>query len=292
MKLGRKNQERVVAAVSYVVMGVLAFLFVTPVVLMFVSSIKNDEFQVITDMSSYKGWIPYGDLGVQNFFDVFKQVAFDRFLFNSFFIVSTTVILGLIVNSLVAYALARFRFPGRKVILPVIIALIIVPFETVAIPMLLLVNRLPWIDGSVGWLDTYHVQIIPFIVDVLMIFLFYQFFIGFPIELEEAAIVDGANRFQIFYRIVLPLSGPIFSTVAILTFLHRWGDYMWPLMVTRGPEVRPVMVGYQAFFGMSQRVQWGDIMAYGTMATLPVLVLFILLQRSFIASIASTGIKG
>jgi multiple sugar transport system permease protein len=202
------------------------------------------------------------------------------------------VILGLIVNSLIAYALARLRFPGRKFILPVVIALIIVPFETVAIPMLLLVNRLPWLDGSVGWLDTYHVQIIPFIVDVLMIFLFYQFFIGFPKELEEAAIVDGASRFQIFYKIVLPLSGPIFATVAILTFLHRWGDYLWPLMVTRGPEVRPLMVGYEAFFGLSTRVQWGDIMAYGAMATLPVLILFIILQRSFINSIASTGIKG
>jgi multiple sugar transport system permease protein len=284
-------RKRIRDGLTYLVMTLLAIFFLFPIVFMFVSSIKNDEMQVMADMSTLYAFVPRGDLGLQNYYDVFQYLEFARLLFNSTFIMVMTVLSGLIVNSLIAYALARLRFRGRELLLAVIIALIIVPFEAVAVPLLLLVNRLPWFGGATTWLDSYHVQIIPFIADAFSIFLFYQFFINIPKDLEEAALVDGASLFRIYLTIILPLSRPIFATVAILQALANWNRFMWPLMVTRGVEVRPLTVGMQAFFGQDPRV-WGDLMAFASLITIPVLIVFLLFQKWFVQSVASTGIKG
>jgi multiple sugar transport system permease protein len=223
-------------------------------------------------------------IGIQNYRDVFEQMSFKRFVFNSVLIVGTIVIFGLTVNSLMAYALARLRFKGRNLLVAAMIALIIIPLEAVVVPLLLIVNRL-------GWLDSYHVQIIPFIADPFSIFLFYQFFIGLPKDVEEAALVDGASLFGIYWKIILPLSRPIFATVAILQFLLHWNDFLWPLMVTRGETYRPLMVAIQQFFSLNPKV-WGDIMAFAAMITIPVLIVFLLFQKWFVQSVATTGVKG
>lgn len=279
---GTEKQRSVLTA--YALLLILALFFLFPVLFMLISSIKNEESQVLADMSSLWAFVPRGNIGVDNYLDCFHSMPFTRFLFNSIFIVGTTVVLGLLVNSHIAYALARFRFKGRVFLLSVIIALIIIPLEAVAVPMLLLVNVF-------GWLDSYHVQIVPFIADALSIYLFYQFFIDFPKELEQAALVDGASRFRIYWSIVLPLSRPVFATVAILQFMIHWGDFLWPLMVTRGETYRPLPVAMQQFFTMEPR-NWGDIMAFATMITLPVLVVFCIFQKWFVKSAASAGIKG
>jgi len=269
---------------DYLVLTVLALFFLFPTVFMVISSVKNNETQVVRDMSTIYAFVPRGDLGVQNYFDVFAQMPFERFMFNSVFIVGSIVITGMVINSLIAYALARLRFKGRNLLITVIIALIIIPIEAIVIPLLLLVNRF-------GWLDTYHVQIIPFIAHPLSIFLFYQFFINLPKDLEDAALVDGASHLRIYWSIILPLSKPVFATVAILQFILRWSDFLWPLMVTRGIEVRPLMVAMQQFFSQDPKV-WGDIMAFASMITVPVLLIFLLFQKWFVQSVASTGVKG
>jgi len=279
------------AGLTYLIMSLLAVFFLFPIVFMLVSSFKNNETRVLTDMSTLYAFVPRGELGLENYTDVFAQLDFGQLMLNSVFIVGTTVLFGLLINSLMAYALARLRFKGRNVVLAMVVALIIIPFESVAVPLLLLVNRLPWFGDVTTWLDSYHVQIIPFIADAFSIFLFYQFFIGLPKDLEEAALVDGAGLFRIFWNIVLPLSRPVFATVAILQFLTHWGDFLWPLMVTRGPEVRPLMIGMQQFFGLDPKI-WGDIMAFASMITIPVLIVFLLFQKWFVQSVASTGIKG
>jgi multiple sugar transport system permease protein len=284
-------RKSVIMGLDYAILILLSFFFLFPVVFMLVTAFKTNEDQILRDVAGLRAFVPYGPLGLQNFFDVFNRMEFGRFMWNSVFVVATTVILGLIVNSMAAYALARLRWGGRKIVLAVIVALIIIPFEAVAVPLLLLVNNLPWIDGTMGWLDTYHVQIIPFIADAFSIFLFYQFFIGLPKDLEEAALVDGASRFRIYWNIIVPLSRPVFATVAILKFLYYWGSYLWPLMVTRRPEVRPLTVGMQQFFGQYPRL-WGDIMAFASMITIPVLIIFLLFQKWFVQSVASSGVKG
>lgn len=279
-----KFSKNISTALNYLLLIVVALFFLFPIVFMFVSSIKNNETQIIRDMSSISAFIPYGDLGLKNYFDVFKQMPFSRFMFNSVFIVGSTVLTGLVLNSMIAYALARLRFKGRGLILSFIIALMIIPTEVVVIPLLLMVNR-------IGWLDSYQVQIVPFIVDAFSIFLFYQFFIGLPKSLDEAAKIDGANPFQVYWKIIVPLSKPVFATVAILQFLVRWGDFLWPLMVTRGYEYRPLPVAIQQFFSQDPKV-WGDIFAFASMVTIPSLIIFLLFQKWFMRSVASSGIKG
>jgi len=274
----------------------LVLVFILPLLFMFVSSLKPD-LQIFADMTNWRAFAPVGDISFANYAGVFDRVPFLRFLVNSIGISTLTVVLGIFVNSLAAFGLSRLQWRGQQLVLTAIIATLIVPFETLALPLLWWVNKLPSIelDGwhvtfTTGWIDTYQVQIIPFVANAFSIFLFYQYFSSIPRELDEAARMDGAGWFRIYRNVVMPLSGPAIATVAILTFLPVWNAYMWPLMVVQREELRPVMVGIQYFFQLN--VAWGQIMAYASMITIPVLVLFLGFQRSFINSIASSGVKG
>lgn len=268
---------------NYAMLTLIGLFFLFPIVFMIVLSLQPNDTQLIQDSRTIYAFIPR-TISLQNYSDVFGWGPFGRFFVNSTLITLVTILLGLAINSSLAYSLARLRWRGRNAFLAMIIALMIIPFQTVSVPLLLIVNRF-------GWLDTYHVQIIPFLANPLFIFLFYQFFIGLPKELEEAALVDGASKLRVFFQIVIPLSTPIFATVAILQFLFSWGNFFWPLMVTRGPEVRPLSVGMQVFFA-DPNIPWGDILAFAVMYTLPPLIIYIAFQRWFVQSIASTGVKG
>lgn len=280
------------SAMLLVLKVLLALVFGLPLVFMIVSSFKPD-LQIFSDLGGVQAFLPVGDLTMDNYLGVFDRVPFAQFLTNSILISVLTVGLGLVVNSMAAFALSRMRLPGRKVLLGVILATLIVPFEVMALPMLWWVNQLPYFDGTEfvqGWLDTYAVQIVPFIANAFSIFLFYQYFDSIPKELDEAARVDGASWFRIYRSIVMPLAGPAVATAAILTFLPAWNQYLWPLMVTQSESVRPVMVGIDYFKQLN--VSWGQIMAYASIITVPVLALFIAFQRSFVNSIAASGVKG
>jgi len=275
------------------VRALLVLLFSFPIVFMFVSSLKPDA-QIFSDLTSVRALLPVGELSLDNYRGVFERVPAGRMLLNSVGISAVTVVLGILVNSMAAFALSRMRWRGQKLVLTGIIATLIVPFETFALPLVWWVNKLPWInlDGTVtqGWLDSYQVQIIPFIANAFSVFLFYQYFSTIPLEIDEAARVDGAGWWTIYRRIVMPLSGPAVATVAILTFLPIWNAYLWPLMSVQSESHRPVMVGIQYFFQLN--VSWGQIMAYASLITVPVLALFLAFQRAFIGSIASAGVKG
>ena len=280
---------------QYFVNVILVMFFIFPLVFMVVSSFKGNQ-QIFADLRSLLAFMPVGDLSLAKYTSVFEKSKFFRFLLNSLFVSVITIALALLVNSLVAYALSRMKWQGQKIVLAIIIATLIIPGETVIMPLLLLVSRLPGLsfEGGIhvtqGWLNTYHVQIIPFIVSAFSIFLFYQFFNDIPRELDEAALVDGANRWQIYRNVIVPNAGPVFATVTILTFLGTWNAFLWPTMVIQSEDLRPVMVGMQYFF--QQNTQWGEVMAYATLITIPVLVIFLLFQGSFVRSIAGTGIKG
>jgi len=275
---------------------VLVLFFAFPIVFMFISSLKPDE-QIFADLSSVRAFLPVGDLSFDNYQATFDKVPAGRFLLNSIVMSGVIVILGLFINSLAAFGLSRMQWRGRGFVLSMVLATLVVPFETFALPLLWRVNKLPNVgfsDGililSQGWLDSYKVQVIPFIANAFSIYLFYQYFSSIPVELDEAARMDGAGWFGIYRRVVMPLSGPAIATVAILTFLPAWNSYLWPLMVVQSEDLRPVMVGIQYFFQLN--VSWGQIMAYASMITVPVLVLFVAFQRAFIGSIASAGVKG
>jgi multiple sugar transport system permease protein len=280
----------------YVIRTLLAIFFAFPLLFMFVSSLKPDD-QIFADLSSLKAFLPVGHISLDNYTGVFKTAPAARFLINSILITLVTVVLGLFINSLAAFALSRMKWRGQTIVLAAIIATLVVPFETFALPLVWWVNKLPWIvfQGGVplfsfGWLDTYRVQIIPFIANAFSIYLFYSYFQSIPRTLDEAARVDGAGWFRIYRSVIMPLAGPATATVAILTFLPAWNSYLWPLMVIQTESLRPVMVGVSYF--QQLHVLWGQIMAYSTLITIPVLVFFLAFQRAFISSIASAGVKG
>jgi multiple sugar transport system permease protein len=275
---------------------VLAVLFAFPLVFMVVSSLKPDA-QIFADMPSWRAFAPVGDVSLANYEGVFQTVPAGRFLLNSMFVATAWVLLGLLINSLAGFALARVPWRLSRPVLTVVIATIILPFETIAVPLLYWVAKLPWLefDGlrpvlDIGWLNTYRVQILPFVANGFAIFLFHQHFSTIPRDLDEAARIDGCGWFGIYRRVAVPLSGPVFATVALLTFLPAWNSYLWPLMVIQDEGLRPVQVGVQYFFQI--KIAWGQIMAYSSMITIPVLLLFFAFQRAFVASIAATGVKG
>lgn len=283
---------------TYVPMTVLAAFFLFPIVFMLAASLKTDH-QIFSDMNSFKAFLPVGDLSLENYAAVFDRVPFWRFLGNTLFVTFMVTALGLVVNSMCGYALARMRWKGRGLVFGLVIATLILPFDTTIVPMVYLVSKLPWVgfDGltpilEFGWLNTYRVQIVPFIVNAFSIFLFAQYFKSLPKGLEEAAAIDGAGWLRTYWRIIVPLSKPVFATVAILTVVTSpatWNAYLWPLMTVQSEELRPVMVGVQYFFQLD--TAWGEVMAYIAMITVPMVVVFLVFQRAFIQSIASAGMK-
>ncbi len=276
----------------YAVMTLIAIIFVFPLVFMVVSSLKPSA-QLLADTGSMRAFLPVGDISLDNYRDAFARAPVGLFVFNSVLVTGVTVILCLFVCSMAAFSFVFLRWVGKAVLFGTILATLIVPFETIAIPLLLIGSKLPWIGSeglTFGWLNTYRIQIIPWIADGLTIFLFVQFFRDLPGELIEAARVEGASWWTIYRRVVMPLSGPVLATAAILKFLVMYNQYLWPLIVVQEEGYRPVMVGLQYYFQLNPA--WGEIMAYLSLITVPVLAFYLYMQRSFIASIASTGVKG
>ena len=273
--------------VRLIVALLVCVIVVAPLYLMVATSLKADEQQILYDFGSLKAfWVWPWDMSLENYRTVLsdKQSPFWLFMFNSAFIVLSIVIVGIFVNSAAAFALSRLSWKGRGFVLAVIIALIIIPMEALAVPMLLMAAR-------VNQLETYQAQIVPFFAHPFSIFLFYQFFTKLPKDLDEAAYVEGASPFQVYWKIILPLSLPVMATVAILQSLEYWNAYLWPLMITRGPAVRPVSLALAQFFGTPPFI-WGDLMAFSVMMSLPMLIVYLLFQRWFIQSVVSSAVKG
>jgi multiple sugar transport system permease protein len=280
-------------AVRYSVLALVALVFMFPLVFMIMSSFKPD-MQLLQDTSSLRAFLPVGDISLDNYFAAFARAPIGQFMLNSVIVTVVTVLLSILICSVAAFSFVFLNWSGRDVVLSVVLATLIIPFETIAIPLLLMVSRLPWIglEGiEWGWLNTYRVQIIPWIVDALTIFLFVQYFKDLPKDLVEAARVEGASWWQIYRKVIMPLSGPVLATAAILKSLKMYNEqYLWPLIVVQDEAHRPIMVGLGYFFQLD--VAWGQLMAYLTLISVPVLVFYLVLQRAFIASIASTGVKG
>jgi multiple sugar transport system permease protein len=234
---------------TYAALLLLAYIFLFPLVFMIMSSFKPEQ-QIFTDLFSLRALLPVGDISLKNYISVFEKSAIETMFVNSMFITGATVLLGLLVNSLAAFSLSRLRWKGQKFVLAAIIALLIIPFEAISVPLLMLVAHLPWIGWENGqiilensWLNSLHVQILPMVANTFSIFLFYQFFRDIPKDFDEAAAIDGATPWQIYWKVIVPMSGPVFATVAILQFLNMWNQYLWPIMVVQGESVRPMQTG-------------------------------------------------
>lgn len=266
----------------YTLLTVVAVVMLMPILFMVIGAFKPDS-RVISEANSWLAFWPSGAT-LENFGDAFRRGRFGQLFVNSTIIALGVVGLGLVVNSLFGYALARLPFKGSRVILFAVIALTIIPLEAVAIPLL-------WMMSGLGLRNTYVVQILPFIANPLFVYLFYTFFLAIPRDLEEAARVDGAGPVTTFLRVSAPLAKPAYATVGILSFLFIWGQLLWPVLVTSGPDVRPLPLGISVFVTQPP-INWGDIMAFAFLMTMPLLVVFIVFQRWFVQSVASSGVKG
>ena len=266
----------------YVLLTAVAIAMLVPMLFMVIGAFKPDA-NVIADANSWRAFWP-GNFTFENFGDAFRRGRFGQLLVNSTIIAVGVVGAGLVVNSLFGYALARLPFRGSRIVLLAVIALMIIPLEAVAIPLL-------WMMAALGLRNSYIVQILPFIANPLFVYLFYTFFLAIPRDLEEAARVDGAGPVTTFLRVSMPLAKPAYATVGILSFLFIWGQLLWPVLVTSGPDVRPLPLGISVFVTQPP-IQWGDIMAFAFMMTIPLLVVFIAFQRWFVQSVASSGVKG
>jgi multiple sugar transport system permease protein len=276
------SAARIRTVAVYLALALMLAVWLAPVVFMLVASFKPDA-RVLPEAGTWRAFFPES-VSLDNYRDVFRRVAFGRLMLNSLVITGGIVGGGLVVNSLAGYALARLRWRGRRWILALILALLVVPFEAIAVPLFYEVT-------VVGWRDTYVAQIFPFVGNAFSIYLFYTYFLAFPRELEDAARVDGAGPWRVFREIVLPNAKPAIAAVAIVSFLLHWGIYLWPLMVTSTEAVRPLPLGI-ANFRTLPPLQWGDVMAFAVMMVAPVAVAFVVFQRWFIRGVATTGVRG
>ncbi|MGP5259653.1 carbohydrate ABC transporter permease [Brachybacterium paraconglomeratum] len=255
---------------------VLALLTVFPLVWMVMGSVKTPE--EVNSPSLIPSTVTF-----ENYVYVFSQVPFARYLFNSFFISAAVTVLALWFHSMAAYALARLDFPGRERIFLAIFATMLVSAPVTIIPTFIIVRTL-------GMVDNYAGLIVPAIFNAFGIFLLRQFYISLPDELEEAALVDGASYWSIYWRIVLPLSRPILSALAVFFFLANWNSFVWPMTVTSDPQLRVVQLGIQSF-QQQYAADWNYILAASTVAALPTLAIFFVFQKQIVASIKTSGLK-
>jgi multiple sugar transport system permease protein len=234
--------------------------------------------------------IPQG-IHWQNYPNALKAAPFVHFLMNSAIVSLTVVIANLVFCSLAGYAFARIRFFGREAIFFALVATLMIPFQVTMIPTFLIVR---WLGAHVSPLigiDSLGALMVPNLASVFGIFMLRQFFRTLPIELEEAARIDGASRLGVLFKILLPLSAPALATLAAITFLESWNDFLWPLIVIQSEQHRTIQLGLEAFQG-ARSTAWTLLMAGNVMSLIPMLVVFFAAQRYFIRSVATSGLKG
>lgn len=282
-RVGRLGPGPVRMAISYLILALVSLVFFAPIAYMVIGSFKPSA-EVLDGLA---GFVPR-DLSLANYRGVFARFngegtgRFGDFYVTSALVSTVIVVGGLIVNSLAGYALARLQWRGRNLVLTAVVLVVILPFEAIAVPLFYLVN---------DYRNTYYVQFVPFIANAFSIYLFYTFFIGIPRQVQEAARIDGAGPWRTFLLIIVPMSKPVFASVTILTFLAAWSSFLFPVMVVDQPKYRPLPLAISVFKA-EPPTDWGQIMAFGVLLVLPVVIVFLLFQRWFVQSVASSGLKG
>jgi ABC-type glycerol-3-phosphate transport system permease component len=226
----------------------------------------------------------------QNFQDVFTMAPFGRFLLNSIFVSALSVLGQTLSAAMVAYGFSRFRFPGRDALFMLVLATMMLPWHVTIVPTFLLFSKL-------GWINTLLPLIVPsfFGGSAFYIFLLRQFFLNLPRDLDEAAKIDGANSFQIFWRIIIPLSTTVLATVAIFSFIEHWNEFIGPLIFLNSTDMYTVAIGLRFFVASSftgDEPREAILMAASLIVALPPLILFFAAQKYFVQGIATTGMKG
>lgn len=252
-------------------------IMVSPFIVMLVVSLVPTQAFLARNFSP-------ANFSLVNYIYTFEQVPFGRYYINSIIVTVTVTILQITIASLAAFAFARLRFRGREALFLLYLSTLMIPFPVTLIPNFLIIKNL-------GWYDTLIALIVPGLFSVFSTFLLRQYYRGIPIDLDEAARMDGASSLRIWSQVIVPLSGPVLATLAIFVFQGTWNEFLWPLVVTTSDNVRTIPVGLAAFVGQYSTA-WGPLMAGSVIALLPVLIIYVLGQNWFVKGITLSGMGG
>ena len=227
---------------------------------------------------------PLSQITLSNYVETFRVLPFGRYFGNSTFVAVSVTVFQILIASLAAFAFARLRFRGREVIFLAYLATLMIPTQVTLIPNFLIIK-------SFGWYDRFPALIVPGLFSALSTFLLRQYYRGIPLDLDEAARMDGASSLRIWWQVIVPLSWPVMAALAIFTFQATWNDFLWPLVVTSSDKMRTIPIGLSYFVGQYSTA-WSLLMAGSMIALLPVLVIYLLAQKTFVQGITLTGMGG
>ncbi|MDX0303805.1 ABC transporter permease subunit [Sinorhizobium meliloti] len=271
-----RSQVTLVRGLWMVVTAILAFMTLFPLLWMVSIAFKPAAESFSSNL------IPQAPT-LDNFIYVLTGVTFIRYMVNSFLVSATVTVVALFFHTMAGYALARLRFPGREVMFLSIFSTFLVSLPVIIVPLFVIVK-------AMGMLNSYAGLIIPAIFNAFGIFLLRQYYLSLPKEIEEAARIDGAGYWRIYWSVILPLSRPIMSALAILFFLANWNSFLWPLTITSDPDLWVVQLGI-ANFKSQYSASWNYMMAASTIVAIPTLILFVIFQRQIMDSLKTSGLK-
>ena len=277
-----KAQKALQKILFYAGNTIIGIIFVSPLIWMISASLKP-EAKIFANMNSIQTFVPE-DASFDNFIEVFRRVDLMNVFENTITYILLILVFDLLINSICGYALAKFRFKGRKLILSFVVALMVMPMEAILLPMYIEMSQL-------GWVNSLPALVVPSIAKCFSIYMFYNFFKDIPDDLLEAASIDGSSPIRTFFSIVMPISKTVYATVFILDFVAHWNDFMWPFLIMTGKENRTIQLAVQSFFG-TQPVHYSAIMASLVLSAIPMIVMFVFMQKYYVEGIASSGIKG
>ncbi|OUM95629.1 MAG: sugar ABC transporter permease [Thermobacillus sp. ZCTH02-B1] len=266
-------------ALLYIALIALSLLYLFPVVWVVLSSFK--------DANELYAWPPRlfpKHFTLENYTTALEEGNFGRYFLNSAFVTITSTLLLILINTMAGFALAKYRFKGDTFILIAIISTLMIPLEVIMIPIFKVIS---WL----GMYNSYWGIIIPPAATPTGVFLMRQFLLTVPDDLLEAGRIDGASEWRLYTRVILPIATPVVATLAIFSFMWRWDDFLWPLIVISTPEKYTIQLALSNFIGQYD-VDWGSLLAMSVVSMIPVLIVFLIFQRQFVKGIVMTGIKG
>jgi multiple sugar transport system permease protein len=278
---GRRHRlkSRVGLAFSQTLLSVVAIVFLLPIIWMVLSALKGSA-EVFTVPPR-----PFGKhLLFANFKEAWNYLPFGRFILNTLFVAGIGTLITLAASAMSAYAFARLHFRGREQLFVLYLSTLIVPQEVIVIPMFLIMQQL-------GWVNSYKALILPWAFTAFGTFLLRQFFLTIPLELEEAAKIDGAGHLRILGSIIVPIAAPAFAVLAVFTFISYWNSFLWPLIIVNDTDQMTVPLGLQLFLGQ-QGQRWELLMAAATISMVPTVLLVLVLQKYLVRGIALSGLGG
>ncbi len=284
MKKELTTKQKVIGWVVAILMFVASLFFLFPIIWLIANSFKTDA-AITADMNSLMAFVPPALTGdfFKNYVTILTNSDFIRYMVNTLFYAFVLIVVGIIVNGLAGYALAKINFPFRERWLMIIMLLMIVPMETIITIHFLFI-------AEAGLLNTVIGYILPMIVNPFNIFLFRQVFVGLPDDIYEAAQLDGTGPLKYFFTMVLPMSRSVVATVGVFTFLNVWNDYLWPSLVFTSGDLLTAQIGLNAI-ASNTNTTTGQILAVITMVTIPVIIIYSFFSKQIVEGVISTGSK-